>query len=128
MHVVLTPSPSVTHQYRVELPNKRCIDFGTKGCPNYTTHGDVHLTRTHIIEHGGVVSEDLRQERDPAELHRGLLWVSTSATEDWEDVHCKEFWDRWLLWSYPSVYKAKLFMTMRKGVLFMPVAEGMWYV
>ena len=31
MHVVFNPSPSVAHKYRVTLPNKRSIDFGSVG-------------------------------------------------------------------------------------------------
>jgi len=128
MHIVLKPSPSVAHQYRVELPSKRTIDFGVKGRPNYTTHGNPYLTREHIMERGGLVSEDLLKEGDPAEVHRALLWVNVSTKEDWEDMYTAAYWDRWLLWTYPTLHQAKLFMTMRKGVLFMPVAEGTWYL
>jgi hypothetical protein len=32
-----------------------------------------------------------------------------------------------MLWSYPNIDHAKLWMAMRKGILFMPVAEDLWY-
>jgi len=116
------------HQYRVELPNKRAVDFGVKGRANYTTHGNPYMAREHLIECGGVVAEEIRAERDAAELHRALLWVDSSTLEDWEDIHTSAYWDRWLLWTYPTLHQAKLFMTMRKGILFMPMEEGMWYL
>jgi len=32
------------------------------------------------------------------------------------------------LQSYPSVEQAKLFMTMRKGMLFMPTSDDYYYI
>jgi len=128
MHVVLKSSPSVRHHYRVELPNKRAVDFGVKGEASYMTHRDPYLVRAHLIEHGGVMSDEIREQSDPAELHRSLLWVENSLTEDWDDIYAREYWERWLLWSFPTLHQAKLFMTMRKGFLFMPNQEDMWYV
>jgi len=93
MHVVLKPSPSVTHKYRVILPSKRALDFGQKGVQYYTDHGDARLMRAHLIRKGAVIH--------------------------WEDFFRAEYWERWMLLSYPDVNKAKLYMTMTKGVLFM---------
>ena len=39
MHVILKPSPSVTHRYRVTLPCKRSIDFGKNGVDYYVARG-----------------------------------------------------------------------------------------
>jgi hypothetical protein len=127
MHVVFKPSPSVTHKYRVMLPNKRAIDFGLKGAPDYTDHGNSRLMRAHLIRRGAVMSKKLRIETDPQEIQRGMLLVDESDQEDWEDYFRADYWERWLLWSYPNVEHAKLFMTMRKGILFMPTTESMWF-
>jgi hypothetical protein len=120
MHVVLKPSPSVSHKYRVILPSKRAIDFGQKGVQYYPDHGDARLMRAHLIRKGAVIPKKLRIETNHHEIHRGMLGVDESEKEDWEDYFRADFWERWMLLSYPDVNKAKLFMTMQKGVLFIP--------
>jgi len=127
MHVVFKSSPSVTHKYRVMLPNKRAIDFGAKGSPDYTDHGNPRLMRAHLLRHGAVIPKKLRIETDPHEIQRGMLMVDESDQEDWEDYFRADYWERWLLWTYPNVEHAKLFMTMRKGILFMPTPESLWH-
>jgi len=62
------------------------------------------------------------------EIHRGMLMVDNSTNEDWDDWFSEEYWDRWLLWSYPNINNAKMWMAMRKDIRFMPVAEELWYV
>jgi len=84
--------------------------------------------RARLLRHGAVVSRKVRVERDPAEIHREMLHVCESRTEDWDDMFSEEYWNRWLLFTYPTMHQAKLFMTMRQGVLFMPTAEGFWYI
>jgi len=128
MYVVLKPSPSVSHKYRVILPNTRAIDFGDKDCQDYTDHRNPRLMRAHLLRHGAVVSKKVRVERDTTEIHREMLHVCESRDEDWDDFYRAEYWDRWLLWSYPTVHQSKLFMTMRKGILFMPTNEDFWYI
>jgi len=127
MHVVFRPSPSVTHKYRVMLPNKRAIDFGSRDTPDYTDHRNSRLMRAHLLRRGAVMPEKLRIETDPKEIHRGMLMVDKSDAEDWEDYFSRDYWERWLLWTYPNVEHAKLFMTMRKGILFMPTPESLWF-
>lgn len=127
MHVVLQPSPSVSHKYRVLLPNKKTIDFGQTNFRDYTDHGNPKIMRAHLIRKGAVIPNEVRMETDPYEIHRGMLYVDVSTDEDWEDPHRQGYWDRWLLWSYPTVAQAQLFMTMRKGILFMPTPESMWF-
>jgi hypothetical protein len=56
-----------------------------------------------------------------------MLQIKESTDEDWEDFFRAEYWERWLLLSYPDVNKAKLYMTMSQGILFMPTAEDFWY-
>jgi hypothetical protein len=118
MHVLLQPSPSVSHKYRVLFPDKRAIDFGIKSVRHYPDHGNPSLMRAHLIKKGAIVPEKLRLETDPFEIHREMLKIQKSTLEDWDDQTVSEYWERWILWSYPSVHKAKLYMTMNQGVLF----------
>lgn len=127
MHVVLTPSPTVTHKYRVLLPNKKTFDIGSLMSPDYTDHGNPRLMRAHLLRKGAQIPKDLRIETDPYEIHRGMLYADTSTEENWDDPFRVGYWERWLLWSYPNVNQAQLWMTMRKNVLFMPTEEMMWF-
>lgn len=127
MHVVLQPSPSITHKYRVTLPSKRAIDFGEKRIEHYTDHGNARLMRAHLLRKGAIMPKKLRIERDQYEIHRGMLKINESSQEDWEDFFRAEYWERWLLCSYPNVEKAKLYMTMCQGILFMPQPEDLWF-
>lgn len=127
MYVVFKPSPSLSHKYRVVLPDKRSIDFGTSGIPDFTDHRNPKLMRSHLIGKGAVIPTELRIEDDPIEIQRHMLHIDKSTEEDWDDMFHRGYWERWMLWTYPSVHKAKLFMTMRKGVLFMPMEENMWF-
>jgi hypothetical protein len=56
-----------------------------------------------------------------------MLYADTSTEENWNDPSRAGYWERWVLWSYPSVEHAKLWMTMRKGILFMPTEEMLWF-
>ena len=127
MHVVLQPSPSITHKYRVILPSKRAIDFGESGVQHYIDHGNPRLMRAHLIRKGAIIPKKLRIERDPYEIQNEMLKIRESSKEDWEDFFRAEYWERWILWTYPSVTKAKINMTMRQGILFMPVSEDLWF-
>jgi hypothetical protein len=127
MYVVFRPSPSVAHKYRVILPDKRAIDFGQVNVEDYTDHQDPRRMRAQLIRKGGNVPKRLKIERDPYEIHRGMLMVDESTTEHWDDQFHRDFWERWMLWSYPNIEHAKLWVTMRKGILFMPTPEDMWY-
>jgi len=127
MHVVLQPSPSITHKYRVILPSKRAIDFGESGVQHYIDHGNPRLMRAHLIRKGAIIPKKLRIERDPYEIQNEMLKIKESSKEDWEDFFRAEYWERWILWTYPSVTKAKINMTMRQGILFMPVSEDLWF-
>lgn len=127
MHVVLQPSPVVTHKLRVLLPNKKTIDFGSHEQIDYTDHRNPELMRAHLLRHGAQIPKDVRIETDPYEIHKGMLYADTSTEENWDDPFRAGYWERWVLWSYPSVEQAKLWMTMRKGILFMPTEEMMWF-
>ena len=78
MRVTLTPSPSITHKYRVILPNRRAIDFGQKGVQHYPDHGNARLMRAHLIRKGAIIPKKLRIETNLHEIHRGMLSVEES--------------------------------------------------
>ena len=78
MHIILKPSPSVTHKYRVTLPNQRTIDFGQKGVQHYVDHGDPRLMRAHLVRKGAIIPKKLRIETNPLEIHRGMLMIDES--------------------------------------------------
>ena len=128
MHVVLTPSPSAVHRYRVILPGKLTVDFGSTKVWDYTSHRDPTMMRAQLLKRGAVIPAKLLEEQDHREIHRGMLQVEDSHLEDWHDVHQRFFWERWVLYSYSSVDNAKLYCTMQKGLLFMPTADDFFYV
>ena len=128
MHVILNKSPAIDYRYRVVLPNKRSIDFGSSKVEYYTSHKNSGMMRKQLADRGAKIPYDLRMEEDPREIHCAMLFVDSSIEEDWGDMNIRDFWDRWLLMSYPTMTQAKLFMTMRKGVLFMPTADNFFYV
>ena len=127
MHVVLKPSPSIAHKYRVTLPSKRTIDFGEKGFQHYPDHGNPRLMRAQLLRKGAIIPKELRIERNQSQIHREMLQIKESSKEDWEDFFRAEYWERWVLHTYPNINKAKLYMTMSQGILFMPQAEDLWF-
>jgi hypothetical protein len=116
------------HRFRVTLPGKRHVDFGSVVVESYVDHKSPERMRYHLHVAGGKIPQGLRKETDPYEIHRGMLWVEESLECDWDDPETPQYWDRWLLQSYPTVEQAKLFMTMRKGMLFMPIADNFFYI
>jgi len=88
---------------------------------------EIPVLRAHLIRKGAIIPKKLRIETNQYEIHRGMLMVDESEQEDWEDFFRAEYWERWMLWSYPDINKAKLFMTMQKGMLFMPQPEDLWF-
>ena len=127
MHVVLKPSPVAGHKYRIVLPNRKTLDIGSTESPDYTDHGNPKLMRAHLLRKGAQIPREVRMENDPYEIHRGMLYADTSTEENWDDPFRDGYWERWLLWSYPHVNQAQLWLTMRKGILFMPTEEAMWF-
>ena len=127
MHVVLRNSPSRGHRYRVTLPNRRHIDFGSPYVESYVDHKDPIRMRMELHMRGAVIPESLHDEMDPHEIHREMLSIDTSVKYDWHDEFSRDYWDRWLLQSYPTVHQAKLYMTMRKGILFMPFEDDFFF-
>lgn len=120
MHAVLCPSPSRFHRYRVILPNKQ-VDFGSKTVQAYVDHRDPVRMRLELHMRGAVIPDSVRNETDALKIQHGMLMVDHSLKYDWSDVQSSDYWDRWLLQSYPTVEMAKLYMTMRQGILFLPL-------
>ena len=128
MHVVVKPSPITARKYRVLLPNKKTFDVGSLDSPDYTDHKDPHIMRAHLLKKGAQIPREVQIETDLYEIHRGMLYAVTSTEESWEDPFRAGFWERWLLWSYPNVNQAKLWMAMQKNIRFMPAEEMMWFL
>jgi hypothetical protein len=125
--VLLQPSPSVANLYRVIFHNnKRVIDFGDVKVPYYPHHQNPKIMRAQLLRKGAVIPEKLRKETDLVEIHREMLKIRNSSSEDWNDIYSPEFWERWVLLSHTSVTKSKLSMTMSHGILFVPSAQGLW--
>ena len=127
MKLVFTPSPSKGYKYRVLFPDKRAVDFGSPMIKDYTDHKNPLLMRTHLLEKGAQIPGKLRFETDPYEIHKGMLYAITSTEENWEDPFRAEYWERWLLWSYPNVNQAKLWLAMQKNMRCMPTEEMMGF-
>jgi len=83
--------------------------------------------RAQLLRKGAIIPKELRIERDPYEIQKEMLKIRESSKEDWEDFFRAEYWERWILWTYPNVNKAKLSMVMSHGILFMPTPEDLWF-
>ena len=128
MQVIFKTSPSVGHKYQVILPNKIPIHFGKKNVLDYTDHRDPMMMRKQLIARGGIVPLHVCLEEDTYEVHREMLMVKKSTEEDWDDINTPEYWERWLLYSYPTLHQSKLWMTMREGILFQPCSDDFFYL
>ena len=125
--VLLQPSPSRSHLYRVTFPNNlRAIDFGDVFRVYYPHHQNPKIMRAQLLRKGAVVPEELRKETDFREIHREMLKIRQSSKESWNDMYSPEFWERWILLAHTSVTKSKLSMVMSHGIIFVPSAQGLW--
>ena len=86
MIIILKKSPNPKKKFRVVFDDGKRVDFGAKGYSDYTIHKD--------------------PERMKRYLHRHR------SRENWtkSGIQTAGFWSRWLLWSEPSLQKAKTFM------------------
>jgi|TARA_R110002094_G_scaffold113608_1_gene109718 hypothetical protein len=83
--------------------------------------------RAQLLRKGAIIPKEMRIERDQYQIQRDMLQIKESTQEDWEDFFRAEYWERWILHTYPDINKAKLYMTMSQGILFMPTKEDFWY-
>lgn len=83
MFIKLIKSPNKKKKYRVIFENKSKVDFGASGYSDYTIHKDPERMQRYLSRH--------------------------RAREDWtkKGIKTAGFWSRWLLWSEPSMSKAK---------------------
>ena len=97
------------------------VYFGGKGYSDYTNHGDPARMRRYVRRHGGVVPKSALMEKKPGKIHEKMLRVGRSDKEDWsrKGIATAGFWSRWLLWSQPSMSRAKRYLSERFGVFFL---------
>jgi len=120
MRVELTPSPRRTKKFRVTFSDGDHVDFGATGYSNYTKHGDAARMRSYVRRHGGDIPSNLEKTSDARKIHAEMLKVDSSPIENWSrsGVRTAGFWSRWLLWSMPTLEKAKRHVTRRFGIRF----------
>lgn len=83
MKVQLIKSPIIQKKWRVLFENGTHTDFGATGYSDFTMHKDPARMRLYVQRH---------RSRETW----GLKGIKTAG-----------FWSRWLLWSEPSLSKAK---------------------
>ena len=81
--VKLIKSPNKKKKFRVVFEDGDIVDFGASGYSDYTIHKDEERMKRYLKRH--------------------------RARENWSKGGMKTagFWSRWLLWSEPSLPKAK---------------------
>ena len=120
MRVQLTPSPDRRKKYRVTFVDGDYVDFGANGYSNYTKHGDASRMRSYVRRHGGNIPPKLEKTTNVRRIHTDMLKVESSTSEDWtrSGIRTAGFWSRWLLWSQPTLEKAKGYITRRFRIRF----------
>lgn len=121
MRVKLIKSPKGDKKFRAVLIDiNRHVDFGGKGYSDFTLHKEPERMRLYVQRHGGLVTKKMRSIRKPRDIIDSLIKVTTSDKERWtkKGIDTAGFWSRWLLWSYPSLEKAKTFMSKKFGIQF----------
>ena len=111
--VKLIKSPKSEKKFRVVFEDDGAIvDFGARGYSDYTKHKNPLRMRSYVKRHGGKLSTQLKNERDPKVVQQKMLEITNSYKEDWSKKGIKTagFWSRWLLWSFPTLREAKNFM------------------
>ena len=86
MIIILKKSPNIKKKFRVVFADGKYVDFGAKGYSDYTIHKDPKRMKRYLQRH--------------------------RSRENWtkSGIDTAGFWSRWLLWSEPSLPKAKTFM------------------
>lgn len=129
IRVRLRRSPNASKKWRVELLDTgKHVDFGQAGASDFTLHGDAPRMIRYLIRHAARVPDSLhhaaKNGAESASLVQRALEVRTSRRERWGDVdvlaavHTAGFWSRWLLWSLPSLSRAKALIRERFNVVF----------
>jgi len=120
IEVRLIKSPSHKHKFRVIFRTGRYVDFGGKGYSDYTLHKTPERMRLYVLRHGGRIPPSVMKEKRRGAIQRGMLDVVSSRKELWTaaGVGTAGFWSRWLLWSYPSLDDAKMFISKKFKIKF----------
>ena len=118
--VKLTNSPKATKRYRITFEDGKTVDFGARGYSNYTIHKTPERMRNYVTRHGGKVPLSTKKETEPSKIHKKMLNVKSSSKEDCtiNGIKSAGFWSRWLLWSEPSIKKAKSLITTKFKIKF----------
>ena len=89
MFIKLIKSPNKRKKFRVMFEDGSKVDFGAAGYSDYTLHKDPKRMKRYLARH--------------------------AARENWSKKGIKSagFWSRWLLWSKPSLQKAKQLITRK---------------
>ena len=97
--VRLYKSPKTNKKFRVSFENGKYVDFGADGYSDYTLHKDPMRMRSYVSRHGGEIPDKIKSHKDKNIVHRGMLSVSKSSSEDWKKsgIYTAGFWSRWLL-------------------------------
>jgi hypothetical protein len=121
MRVKLIDSPKAGKKFRAILVDLgKYVDFGGKGYSDFTIHKEPERMRFYVQRHGGFVTKKMLGLERPKEIINTLIQVKKSRKEYWskKDIDTAGFWSRWLLWSYPSMSKARAFMKKEFGITF----------
>ena len=119
MNITLLKSPKKEKKFRVVLPNGKKVDFGQKRYSDFTLHSNPMRMRLYVQRHGGLIPKSTMDEQDPKKVLKKMLRVTRSDKENWarSGIDTAGFWSRWLLWSDPSLKKAKRIIEERFNVV-----------
>jgi hypothetical protein len=119
--IKLQKSPDKTKKYRVTLPNGKSVNFGLTGYSDYTLHKNPLRMRSYVMRHGGDPSLLVRKSTNPKFVQDKMLNITASRKENWtkNGINTAGFWSRWLLWSHPTIPRAKREISKRFNVSFM---------
>jgi hypothetical protein len=95
MKVTLRKSPKPLKKWRVTFENGSHVDFGQKGYSDFTIHMDKERMKRYVKRHSGM----------------GETWSKSG-------LYTAGFWSRWLLWSEPSLEKAKKYIEKKFSIKF----------
>ncbi len=120
MRVKITKSPNSKKKFRATLEDGRTVDFGASGYSDYTKHKNPSRMRSYVLRHGGRVPKRTLAEQDPKRIHKMMLNVDYSFSENWgiSGIDGAGFWSRWYLWGHPTFEGAKKIISTRFGVTF----------
>jgi len=120
MIVQLKRSPRPSKKFRVILKDGDVVDFGARGYSDYTIHKTPQRMRSYVRRHGGYLTREIERLDNSRQIHRAMLRVKASSKEDWSKsgIRTAGFWSRWLLWSEPTLERAKRRVSKIFGIEF----------